>query len=68
MKKKEFVILCLRLLGIFFGVMGLSYLPHLATLFKKSHTADLAFYLSPLIYIICGSVLFIYAPKISHFI
>ena len=68
MKKKDFVILCLRLLGIFIGVMGLSYIPHLATLFKKSHTADLSFYLSPITYTICGIVLFVYAPKISHFI
>ena len=69
MKKKEFVILCLRLLGIFIGVMGLSFIPHLASsLFLEHHSADLPFYLSPFIYLICGGVLLIFAPRISHFI
>ena len=68
MKKKEFVILCLRLLGIFFFVMGLSHLPNLAKLFKKLHTADVTYYFYPVIHIICGSVLFIYAPRISNLI
>ena len=67
MKKNNFVILCLRLMGIYFGVLGLSSLPNMISIFFTSGDRPTYLFLSPALFIICGIVLIIYAPKLSRF-
>jgi hypothetical protein len=68
MRKNNLVTLCLRLLGIYFGVFGLSSLPNVISMFIESSNLPSYFYISPIILIVCGTILCIYAPKISLFI
>ena len=68
MKKSDFVILCLRLMGIYFGVLGVSSLTNMASIFFDSSNSPTYLYISPIIFIISGVVLFGYAHKLSHFI
>jgi len=69
MKNKDFVILCLRLLSIYMGVISLSSLPHISSIFVESFDgAPIYIVFTPIIFIICSLVLFFYSPKISHFI
>ena len=67
MKKNNFVILCLRLMGIYFGVSGLSSLPNMISIFYESSSSTNYFFISPVLFIVSGIVLIIYAPKLSHF-
>ena len=67
MKKNGFVILCLRLMGIYFGVLGLTSLPTMTSMFFSSSDEPIYFLLGPCLYIICGIVLIVYAPKFSRF-
>lgn len=68
MKKNEFVILCLRLLGIYFFVLGLGSLPNITSMFIESSDLPPYLFLGPFIFIICGFVLYIFASKMSLFI
>ena len=68
MKNKDFVILCLRLLSIYLGVIGLSSLPHVSSIFIESDYSPIYIAISPFIFIICSLVLYFKAPKISLFI
>ncbi len=68
MKKDNFVILCLRLMGIYFGVLGLSSLPNMTSIFLESSVSQKYFLISPLLLIVTGLVLVIFAPKLSQFI
>lgn len=69
MKNKDFVILCLRLLSIYLGIIGLSSLPQIVAIFSKSFDmSPVEIALTPLIFIVCSLVLYFNAPKISHFI
>ncbi len=68
MKKNNFVTLCLRLLGIFFGVQGLSSLPHVTSMFIESSSSYPYLLVSPFILIACGLLLYIFAPRMSTFI
>ena len=67
MKKNKFVILCLRLLGIYFFVLGLASLPSIISVSIQTTDPQLYFLIGPLIYLISGSILFIFAPRISCF-
>ena len=67
MKKNNFVILCLRLMGIYFGVLGLTSLPTMTSMFLTSSDRPIYFLLGPSLYIICGIVLIFYAPRLSRF-
>lgn len=67
MKKNNFVILCLRLMGIYFGVFGLSSLPNMTSIFLESSNSPKYFLISPLLLIVSGVVLAIFAPRLSKF-
>jgi len=67
MKKNNIVILCLRLMGIYFGILGLSSLPNMTSLFLESSSSPKYFLISPLILIVSGVVLVILAPRLNHF-
>jgi hypothetical protein len=68
MTKRDFVILCLRLLGIYFIVMGLGSLANMTSVFIESSKADHYLFIGPLIYIVSGLVIYVYAPKLCHFV
>jgi hypothetical protein len=68
MGKSNLATLCLRLLGIYFGVFGLSSLPNVISMFFEASNFSAYFYISPIILIACGSILFIFASKISQYI
>ena len=68
MRKNDFVILCLRLLGIYFGVIGLGSLPNVTSMFIEASNSRLYIFISPFVFILCGFVLYFFATKISHFI
>ena len=68
MKNNNFVILCLRLMGIYFGVLGLSALPNMTSIFLESSSSPKYFLISPLFLVVSGVVLVIFAPKLSQFI
>lgn len=69
MKKNSFVVICLRLLGIYFGVMGISALPGIIPMFfGASSSTPSYFFISPIILIVSGLVLVIYAHKIGRHI
>ena len=68
MGKINFVTLCLRLLGIYFGVSGLSSLPGVISMFINASSFSSYFFISPIILIACGVILCIFAPNISQFI
>jgi hypothetical protein len=69
MKNKDFVVLCLRLLSIYLGVVGLSALPNICSFFIESFdSAPIYIAITPLIFIVCSLVLYFRAPNLSHFI
>lgn len=55
-------------MGIYFGVLGISSLTNMASIFFDSSKSPTYLYISPILFIISGVVLFGYAPKLSHFI
>jgi hypothetical protein len=55
-------------MGIYFGVMGISSLTNMASIFFDSSRSPAYLYISPIIFIISGVVLFGYAYKLSHFV
>ena len=67
MKKQDFVVLCLRLLGIYFVVIGLGSLQNITSMFIESSYKELHFFIGPFIYIISGIVICLYAPRLCHF-
>ena len=65
-RKHNFVVLCLRLLGIYFFVLGLHSLPNVLSMFVESgNHIPSYFFISPVVLIISGFVLYVYAPKIG---
>ena len=68
MEKKNFVIICLRLLGIYFFVLGLSALPGVVSMFLRVSRAGSYYFMGSLIYLISGTLLFLFARRISCFI
>ena len=66
MKKNNFVVLCLRLMGIYFGVLGLTSVPTIISMFTSSD-GPIYFLLGPALYILSGVILIFYAPKLSRF-
>lgn len=66
MEKNNFVTLCLRLMAIYFGVLGLGSFPNALQVFLTSPTPRM-FIISPTLYIISGIVLFLSAPRLSRF-
>jgi hypothetical protein len=68
MRRNNFVTLCLRILGIYFGVFGLSSLPNVISMFFEHSNLSAYFYISPIILITCGTILFIFASNISQYI
>ena len=68
MKKADFVTLCIRLLGIYFGVHGLSSLSHLTSMFVESSGSYVYILVSPFILIACGISLYIFGPRMSRYI
>lgn len=68
MKKNKFVILCLRLLGIYFFVSGLSSLPSVISMSMQGGSSELYYLIGPLVYIASGLILFVFAYSISTFI
>ena len=68
MKKNKFVILCLRLLGIYFFVLGLSSLPGVILMFTQASNAEPYYFIGPFVFIASGLVLFMFANSFSTFI
>jgi hypothetical protein len=68
MKNRDFVILCLRLLSIYLGAIGLSSLPHVSSIFVESDHSPIYIAITPFILISCSLVLYFKAPRISLFI
>jgi hypothetical protein len=68
MKKNKFVILCLRLLGIYFVVLGLSSLPSVIAVFSQTSNTELFYYIGPFVFIASGLILFVFANSFSTFI
>ncbi len=68
MSKKDFVMLCLRLLGIYIIVTGISSLSNIFPFFFDGSFSQGYLFISPLIYIIVGTVLYIYAPKFRSYV
>ncbi len=68
MSKKEFVVLCLRLLGIYIIVTGTSSLPNAFSVFFDGSFTHGYLIISPFIYIIAGVVLYVYAPKLRFYV
>lgn len=68
MKNKDFVVLCLRLLGIYVLILGLSSIPGFIGTIGSTDLMPLFYVLGPMIYVICGLVLMIAAPGIAKFI
>ena len=68
MKKQEFIILCLRLLGIYLFVSGLGSLPGIISTLLEYPNSRFHFFVGPSIYICTGVILVVYAGKLSNFI
>lgn len=68
MKKNKFVILCLRLLGIYFFVLGLSSLPSVFSMFMQVSNAEPYYFIGPFVFIASGLILFVFANSFSSFI
>jgi hypothetical protein len=68
MKKNDVVILCLRLLGLYFFVLGLGALPGVISMFLRLSQTESYFFIGPMLYLISGVILFVFAPRISSFI
>ena len=67
MKKDEFVILCLKIMGIYFLLMGLINFPHLLKSLLEPKEMMWSFFVSPLLFFICGAFLFFFAKHFSQF-
>jgi hypothetical protein len=68
MKKADFVILCLKLLGIYFFVIGISSLSSALAVILQSGDSKPYFSIGPIMYIVAGSILFVSAKRISIYI
>jgi hypothetical protein len=68
MSAANIVILCLRLMGIYFGVLGLSSMPALSFFLVDSESMPFWAGIPPIIMLLSGLVLFARAPRISSFI
>ncbi len=68
MKKDEFVMLCLKVMGIFFLLLGITSIPHLIEELTEPRSSQWSFSVSPLLNILCGAILFFKANLISHYI
>lgn len=68
MKKDEFVTLCLKIMGIYFLLMGLINLPHLLSCLTEPEMSHWDFFVSPLLFFVCGIILFLKAHSFSRFI
>ena len=68
MRKNEFVMLCLKIMGIYFLLMGLINLPHLIKNLAEPKFSSWDFFASPLLFLICGIILFYKAPSFTRFI
>ena len=55
-------------MGIYFGVLGLSSLPNMTSIFLESSSSPKYFLISPLFLVLTGVVLVIFAPRLSNFI
>ncbi len=65
MKKKDAVFICLRIMGIFFALTGLSLLPHFLESLTAQRMDQWSFFVSPLVQLIIGILLYIKASKFS---
>ena len=54
-------------MGIYFGVLGLSALPNMISIFIEASSSPKYFLISPLFLVLTGVVLVIFAPRLSHF-
>ena len=68
MSKKEFVIICLRLIGIYILISGISSLPNMFSMVINSSFSQGYILASPILYIAIGVALYILAPKLSKYI
>lgn len=70
MKENRLVILCLRLMGIYIGALGLNQLSGVLSMVLEGRggITSYSFGLGGAILIIFGLVLVIYAPKLRHFV
>ena len=68
MNKDEFVILCLKIMGVYFLLMGFINLPHLLKSLFEPKEMMWSFFVSPLLFFICGAILFFFAKYFSKFI
>ncbi len=68
MNKDEFVILCLKIMGVYFLLMGFINLPHLLESFFTPKEMMWSFFVSPLLFFICGAIIFFLAKFFSKFI
>jgi hypothetical protein len=68
MKKNEFVTLCLKIMGLYFFLMGLINLPHLMSCLTEPQMSRWDFFVSPLLFFICGIILFFKATSFTRFI
>jgi len=65
MKKTEFVILCLKLFGIYFFVLGLSSISILLSVMFQSTDFKSYYSVGPFMYVVAGIILFTFAKRIS---
>ena len=68
MTKEEFVTLCLKIMGIFFLLLGLTNIPHLIQELTEPRNLQWSFFVSPVLNILCGVILFFKARSFSLFI
>jgi hypothetical protein len=68
MNKKDFVIICFRLLGIYILITGISFLPSLLSFFIESSFSQGYIIASPIIYIATGGALYFLAPRLCSLI
>ena len=60
--------ICLKIMGIYFLLMGLTNLPHLIKNLIEPKYSSWDFFVSPLLFFICGIILFYKAPSFTRFI
>ena len=68
MKKKEAVFICLRIMGIFYFLAGLSFIPHLLENLTTSKVDQWSFFVSPLLQLVIGCFLYTKASQFSYYI
>ena len=66
--KKDFVILCLRLMAIYFIMIGVGSLHNAIQLYVGNYEGFTYVFVSPLIYIVSGLAIYVYAPRMCRFI